>query len=261
MPPHRGVQLRELEAHLQPVVERPRQSAQMVFLCGPLSHETASLSKLVGAAAEKRAAARGGKVKFLFVDCRVDRSLVAIFNRALRSLGHVYPSRGLGFEELLQRFLETISEERVHVIVALGDFDLLVESDPSALFTLTELSKISRSHQAFSCMLISTSLDYLAHVDPSTRKSLPESVVILEPYSAEQLYDILLSKSRQAFREGAVDDGSLQMAAELASVRGDARYGVELLYVAGTFAQRAGSEAVSPRHVRLAYSGLARRSD
>jgi len=233
----------------------------MVSLCGPFPHETASLSKTVGTAAEKKAAARGEKVKFLFVDCRIDRSLVAIFEKALRSLGHTIPSRGLSFEELLQRFLETIHEEGVHVVIAFGDFDLLVESDPSTLFTLTELSKISQSHQAFSCIMISKSLDYLTLVDPSTRKSLPENVVVLAPYSAEQLYDILLSRSQLAFREGAVDDGSLQMAAELASTRGDARYAVELLYVAGKFAQRAGSERVSPRHLRLAYGWLVKRSD
>ena len=259
MPPHRAAQVRELEAYLQAVVERPRQAAQIVFLCGPLSRETGYLSKTVGTAAERRAAERGEKVKFLFVDCRIDMSLVAMFNKALRSLGHAFPSRGLGFEALLQSFLETIREEGVHLVIAFGSFDLLVESDPSALFTLTELSKISRSYQAFSCMLISKSLDYLSKVDPSTRKSLPESVVVLEPYSAEQLYDMLLYRSKEAFREGAVDDMSLQMAAELASVRGDARFAVELLYVAGKFAQRAGSERVSPRHVKLAYGRLAKR--
>ena len=230
------------------------------MLCGPLPHETTSLAKKVGTAAEKRAAARGEKVKFLFVDCRTVGSVAPIFAEVLRSLGRVRPSRRLDFEKLLYRFLATLREEGVHVIIALGDFDFLMESDPTALYTMTRLSKVSQDYQAFSCILISKSLDYLTDVDPSTRKSLQGNVVVLEPYSAEQLYDILLSRSKQAFREGAVDDRSLQMVADLASIRGDARYAVELLNLAGKFAQRAGSERVSLRHVRLAYGWLAKGS-
>jgi orc1/cdc6 family replication initiation protein len=214
------------------------------------------LAKKLGVALEKRAAGYGNRVKFLHVNCRIDRSLVAIFNKALRNLGHTYPSRGLSFEELLQALFEELRRDRVHMLVAFDEVDSLVESDPSSLYTITRIREISQDAQAFSSILISKTLDYVKMVDLSTLSSLQRNAISLEPYSGEQLYDILLSRSQLAFREGCIDDASLQMAAELASIFGDARYAIELIHRAGTKAEMADAGRVIPEHVRLAKEGL-----
>jgi orc1/cdc6 family replication initiation protein len=213
-------------------------------------------AKKLGIALEKKAASYGNRVKFLHVNCRIDRSLVSIFNKGLRTLGHVYPSRGLSFEELLQAMFEELRRDRAHLMVAFDEVDSLVESDPSSLYTITRIREISPDAQLFSSLLISKTLDYVKMVDLSTLSSLQWNAIPLEPYSAEQLYDILLSRSQQAFREGSVDDGSIRMAAELASIYGDARYAIELIYRAGKLAEVADSAKVLPEHVRRAKASL-----
>ena len=210
------------------------------------------LAKKLGTALEKKAAGYGNRVMFLHVNCRIDRSLVAIFNKALRSLGHTYPSRGLSFEELLQALFEELRRDRVHMLVAFDEADALVESDPSSLYTITRIREISPDVQVFSSLLISKTLDYVKMVDLSTLSSLQRNAISLDPYSAEQLYDILLSRSQLAFREGCIDDESLQMAADIASMYGDARYAIDLIHRAGNKAEVAGSGKVMPEHVRLA---------
>ena len=136
--------MRELEAYFQGVAERPQSVSQNVLLYGPVGSAARRCSRRSSALAlEKKAATYGNRVKFLHVNCRIDRSLVAIFNKALRSLGHVYPSRGLSFEELLQALFEELRRDRVHMMVAFDEVDALVESDPSSLYTITRIREIS----------------------------------------------------------------------------------------------------------------------
>ncbi|MDG6915364.1 MAG: AAA family ATPase [Nitrososphaerota archaeon] len=254
--PHRGVQMRALEAYFQGVAERSQSVSQTVLLHGPVGSGKTMLTKKLGVVLEKKAASYGNRVKFLHVNCRIDRSLVAILNKGLRALGHSYPTRGLSFEELLQALLDELKRDRVHLLVAFDEADSLVESDPPSLYTITRLREVASDEQVFSSLLISKTLDYVKMVDLSTLSSLSWNTVSLDPYSAEQLYDILLSRSQQAFCEGCVDDGALQMAAELASIYGDARYAIELIYRAGKLAEVAEADKVAPEHVRRAKSDL-----
>jgi len=254
--PHRGVQMRALEAYFQGVAERAQSISQNVLLHGPVGSGKTMLAKKLGETLEGKAALYGNRVKFLHVNCRIDRSLVAVLNKALRHLGHEYPSRGFSFEELLQAFFAELKKDKVHLVVAFDEVDSLVGSDPASLYTITRLREVSDGAQVFSSLLISKTLDYLKMVDLSTLSSLQWNAVSLEPYTAEQLYDILLSRSQDAFHEGCMEDESLELASEVASVYGDARYALDLVHRAGSLADAESSDRVMPEHVRRAKASL-----
>ncbi|MBI2648871.1 MAG: ArsR family transcriptional regulator [Thaumarchaeota archaeon] len=214
------------------------------------------LAKKLGGALEKRAFLYGNRIKFYHANCRIDKSLQAILVHALHHLGHNYPSRGFSFEELLHEFFDELRKEKVHLVIAFDEVDSLVSSDPSSLYTITRLRELSQSTQVFSSLLISKTLDYLKIVDLSTLSSIQWNTVSLDPYSAEQLYDILSSRSSEAFNEGCIDDEPLELAADMASLYGDARYALDLVYRAGKVADLSGSSRVMPEHVRKVKASL-----
>jgi cell division control protein 6 len=214
------------------------------------------LAKKLGTTLENKASLYGNRVKFLHVNCRIDRSLQAILVKALHFLGHDYPSRGFGFEELLESFSHVLAKDRIHLVIAFDEVDSLVSADTSSLYTITRLREVSQSMQVFSSLLISKTLDYLKMVDLSTLSSLQWNTISLEPYSTDQLYDILASRCQDAFNDGCVSDDSLELAAEIASMYGDARYALDLIYRAGRVAELSDSPTVTPEHVRKAKASL-----
>ncbi len=189
--PHRAEQMKALEAYFQGVVERSDQMSQNVLLSGPIGSGKTMMAKKLGATLERNALLYGNRVKFFHVNCRIDRSLQAVLTKCLHFLGHGYPSRGFGFEELLQSFFGALTGDKIHLIVAFDEVDSLVTSDPSSLYTITRLREISQGAQVFSSLLISKTLDYLKTADLSTLSSLQWNSISLDPYSSQQLYDIL----------------------------------------------------------------------
>ncbi len=213
------------------------------------------LAKKLGESIQKKAALYGNLVKTLHVNCRIDRSLQAIMVRALGTLGQNYPSRGYSFEELLSVLVGELRSNHMHLIIAFDEVDSLITADPSALYTITRLRETAQGAQVFSSLLISKTLDYMKAVDLSTLSSVQWNQVLLDPYSAEQLFDIIASRN-EAFADGALNDASMQLAADIASLYGDARYALDLVYRAGKLADMSESPRILPEHVRSAKASL-----
>ncbi len=254
--PHRVDQIKALELYFQSVVEKASHASQNVLLCGPVGCGKTMLAKKLGDTLQKKAILYGNLVKLVHVNCRIDRTLQSVFVRAFSSLGHAYPSRGYSFEELLHALVEELKANRTHLIIAFDEVDSLVSSDPSSLYTITRLREVSQETQVFSSLLISKTLDYLKMVDLSTLSSIQWNTIYLDPYSAEQLHDILSSRIAEAFNEGSVGEESIELTADTASLYGDARYALDLVYRAGKMADLSGSARVMPEHVRQAKASL-----
>jgi cell division control protein 6 len=253
--PHRDAQMKELETYFQSVVQNAPRASVNVMLSGPIGTGKTLLTKKLGESLPKKAALYGNLVKMLHVNCRIDRSLQAVMVKALGSLGQSYPSRGYSFEELLSVLVTELRSNRMHLVIAFDEADSLITADPSALYTITRLREVSQGSQVFSSLLVSKTLDYLKAVDLSTLSSLQWNSIALDPYSAPQLLDIISSRS-EAFNDGCLDESCMQLAADIASLYGDARYALDLVHRAGKMADVSESPRVLPEHIRSAKASL-----
>jgi cell division control protein 6 len=98
---------------------------------------------------------------------------------------------------------------------------------------------------------ISNSLTFKDKLDPRVRSSLSEEEAVFNPYTVEQLRQILYERSKLAFGEGAISDAAINLCAAMAGrEHGDARKAIDLLRVAAELAEREGAAKVDEKHVR-----------
>ena len=97
----------------------------------------------------------------------------------------------------------------------------------------------------------------LEKLDESARSTLQRSIISLERYGKPQLIDILSQRVSMAFELGAVEEDVVELIAELAfSETGNARFGIELLWRAGKYADAEQACIVEAEYVRLAVSNI-----
>jgi len=226
------------------------------------------LAQHFGASITSEANKRGIKFRYVHVNCREFRgSLLPIMHHAITIFRPKYPSRGYSEEEVLSTLMQVLDEENVFMILALDEFDSLIESEGSdAVYKLTRLQEMRQGKpQRLSLIFIMRNLEAIEQLDASSKSTLQRSIIGLERYGKEQLVDILSDRVAMAFEPGTIEEDVVRLIAELAfKETGNARFGIELLWRAGKYADAHDAEMVDPECVRTAVSSIIpgfRRSD
>jgi cell division control protein 6 len=170
-----------------------------------------------------------------------------------------YPTRGYSAEEVLTVLMQVLDEENAFIILTLDEFDSLIEKEGSdAVYKLTRLQEMRQGKpQRLSFIFILRDLKALEKLDASARSTLQRSIINLERYVKEQLVDILNDRVSMAFELGAVQEDVVDLIAELAfKETGNARFGIELLWRAGKYADAQEAGRVEPECVRMAVSSI-----
>jgi len=145
------------------------------------------------------------------------------------------------------------------MILALDEFDSLIGKEGSdAVYKLTRLQEIRQGKpQRLSFVFIMRDLKPIEELDESARSTLQRSVVALQRYDKPQLIDILTDRVKMAFELGTVPEDLVDLVAELAFTEtGNARFGIELLWRAGKYADAEDKGTVEAECVRLAVSSI-----
>jgi cell division control protein 6 len=258
--PHREKEHRLLMEFFDFILHCPERMAQRVIITGDVGTGKTALAQRFGADMTMEANKRTVKLRYIHVNCREYRgSLLLILQHAVAVFRPNFPKRGFSAEEILSTLAQCLDEENTFVILALDEFDSLIEREGSeAIYKLTRLQEMHPGKpQRISLIGIARDLALLERLDSSARSTLQRNVISLEKYSENQLTDILNARIAMAFELSAVPEDTVSLIAELArSESGNARFAIELLWRAGKYADAEDACEVMPEYVRKAVSSI-----
>ena len=171
---------------------------------------------------------------------------------------------GLSMGEATSRILEFIQKRRLHVVLVIDEIDSLVDKNgDDILYNFTRANEGMSQGGFVSLIGISNSLTFKDKLDPRVRSSLSEEELVFNPYTVEQLRQILTQRVELAFNDGAMSEAAVNLCAAMAGrEHGDARKAIDLLRVAAEIAEREGGarkqnekdikQQVDETHVRMA---------
>ncbi len=258
--PHREKEHRLLMEFFSFILRYPERMSQRVIITGDVGTGKTALAQHFGASMTLEANKRAVKFRYAHVNCREYRgSLLPVIHHAITIFRPTYPARGYSAENILSTLMQVLDEENATMVLALDEFDTLIENEGSdAIYKLTRLQEMRQGKpQRLSFIFIMRNLKTLEKLDASARSTLQRSIISLERYGKEQLIDILNDRVSMAFELGAVEEDVVDLISELAfKETGNARFGIELLWRAGKYADAQDACRVEPECVRMAVSSI-----
>jgi len=234
-----------------------------LFLYGPSGTGKSLITKAVCNNISQICASRDIRFGTIEVNCQdLDTLGVAVYELTEQAAEEAgveveVPKHGVATKEKWDELYRIVNENFDSVVFVLDELDMLVgrrdKQEPAFSRLLYQLSRAGADDEltAFiSLVAISNDTKMMESVGSRALSSFTPEDVHFDDYDANQLQAILRRRV-DAFREGVVDDEVIPLAAAFAAqTHGDARKAIDLMRVAGEFAERDGADRVREEHVR-----------
>jgi len=255
--PHRENELNTLKTFFSSVIDGAPSISTRVIVSGSVGTGKSALVKLFGQKAVSEASKKGVDLRFLYVNCRINRTAFSVLRKLIEQLKARLPERGLSNEEFIHKLLDYLDYKGSYAILALDEVEMLIREEGSEpLYLFSRIGEERLKIPRVSTIFIFRNLEILDTLDASTRSSLLGNIIHLKEYDYNQLYDIIKYRASLAFRPDVLMEDAIQLIADIASERGDARYALDILWRAGKYAEAENASQVAPEHVRKAAASV-----
>jgi cell division control protein 6 len=243
--PGREREIRELVFCLSPASENKQPEHALLY--GPPGTGKTSVSRFV----LKQLSEYSSRPLTIYINCWESPSRFAVLSFLSAAIGEPMPRRGIAADEIMARFVEIAKKEERIPIVVLDEADRL-ETSKDGVQVLYDLCRAGEVHKLKTGVIaITNDPEFHIRLDARVRSSFVQHALEFKPYSMPQLKEILSSRAKLAFAEGALDPGVVPLCAAIAHKRGgDARVAFAILHSAGKQAERANAQRVDVSHVR-----------
>lgn len=254
--PHRENELNLLQTFFSSFVRNGGGVFLRVLIAGPVGVGKTALARRFGSLAEEEATRLGSSVRYIHVNCKLHRSLFSVLKRVIEDLRAPLASRGLSNEEMLHSIVSYLASRRTSLILGLDEVDGLIREESDALYFLSRIAEERPGEARISILMTTRTVETLGLLDEATRSMLQNNVIYLNEYTAAQLKDIIAYRASEALHENAISEEMIELIADAAASRGDARYAIEILWRAVKYAENDGSDRVLPEHIRKATASI-----
>jgi cell division control protein 6 len=248
----RDDELKAVADQLQGVVRG--QSPDHTVIFGKTGTGKSLVSRHVADRAKR--AAQGLAVGSVYIDCAEDNTETQAVSQMARELNDPdetdidIPIAGLSTSRYYKLLWEILDIRFDAAIIILDEVDMM--KDDSILMKLSRAEEAGKIDCRLGIIAISNKLRYTDNLDKRVQSSFQHKELYFEPYDSFQLKDIM-ERRIDAFKDGAVDDGVLELAAGLgAKEHGDARKAIDILRNAGDIANKQGNTQITEEYVRKA---------
>ena len=152
-------------------------------------------------------------LKSIYLNCKLKKvsdTEYRILAELIKKLGGSVPATGLPTDQVYNRFIDLIDNEKKLIIIIFDEIDHAVDKiSDNFLYNLTRLnSELSKSKI---CVVgISNNTNFLNDVNPRVKSSLSEEEIVFPPYNAIQLQDTLKERAKLAFRKNVIEEGVIE---------------------------------------------------
>ncbi len=257
----REKEIRSLLQAVAPALQHKKPSN--VFLYGKTgSGKTASTKYVLQKLAEEKTEG----VFSVYMNCRVYDSRYKVLQKTITSFCPDFAKTGYSFAVLYEKLLDWIeggqegggrgtvesggkqSEYGRQVVLALDEVDMVRDLD-NLVYTLTRVND-DLKRGGLSVIGISNKVGFKQRLEARSKSSLCEQELVFQSYNAQQLQEILKQRAKISFKQNAIEDSALNLAAAIAaSENGDARYALSLLLRAGELAETRKAGRVTDKEV------------
>jgi len=239
--PFRESQIKQIANNLEPMSQGKK--GQNTFVFGSSGIGKTATSKFVFKNFEETYS----NVKTIYINCWDFNTSIALLSKITIELGMFVPRRGLGKDEINQKFVEALGKSKKNIVICLDEVDQLIFKDSGALYSLLRVNQYI--NKELTLILISNNPHVFAKLESRVISSLNADEIEFKPYDINEMKKILLERAKQAFV--SFDNTAILLAANQAiRKKGDVRIGLQCLQKAGRIAERKGSKKLLTNHVR-----------